>query len=195
MESSGGPAKEAVPSVPAAPSPLPTSVPEGKKPNYLAIGILIMAILPILAGIVIVANIMSGPSGEPVNSTPTITVPATVQPQPSQTTVTSSVTITLVPGLTQVMIPPNGVWVRVSYPGTYIGLIGPTGNQTEVTDTGDHLYEIPVTERTVAAALQKKDGSDNQIILEVYKNGVLLKRESSISPKGIVEIQLDLKTL
>ena len=152
-----------------------------------------MAILPILAGIIIVANIMSGPSGEPANITPTITVPATVQPQLPQTTVSSSVTVTLGPGLTQVMIPPNGVWVRVSYPGTYIGLIGSTGNQTEVTDTGDHLYQIPVTERTVAAALQKNDSSDNQIILEVYKNGVMLKRESSISPKGIVEIQLGFK--
>ena len=79
--------------------------------------------------------------------------------------------------------------------GTYIGLIGSTGNQTEVTDTGDRLYQIPVTERTVAAALQKTDSSGDQIILEVYKNGVMLKRESSISPKGIVEIQLDLKTL
>jgi hypothetical protein len=138
---------------------------------------------------------MSGPSGEPVNITTTITVPATVQPQLLQTTVTSSATVTLEPGLTPVMIPPNGVWVRVSYPGTYIGLIGSTGNQTEVTGTGVHLYEIPVTERTVAAALQKNDSSDNQITLEVYKNGVMLKRESSISPKGIVEIQLDLKTL
>ena len=30
------------------------------------------------------------------------------------------------------MIPPTGVWVRASYPGTYIGLIGTAGNQIEI---------------------------------------------------------------
>jgi hypothetical protein len=39
------------------------------------------------------------------------------------------------------------------------------------------------------------DGSGDKIILEVYKNGVMLKRESSVTPKGIVEIQLELNTL
>ena len=154
-----------------------------------------MAILPILAGLVIVANLMSGPSGGPANTTPVITVPTTLPPQLPQTTAPPAVTVTLVPGSTQVMIPPSGIWVRVSYPGTYIGLIGTPGNQTEVTDKGDHLYQIPATERTVAAALQKNDSSGDQIILEVYKNGVMLKREASIAPKAIVEILLDIKTL
>jgi hypothetical protein len=154
-----------------------------------------MAILPILAGIIIVANIMSGPSGGPANTTPVIPVPTTLQPQLPQTPLTPVISVTLAPGSTQVTIPPTGVWVKVSYPGTYIGLIGTPGNQTEVTDTGDHLYQIPATERTVAAALQKNDSSGDLIILEVYKNGVMLKRETSIAPKAIVEILLDIKTL
>jgi hypothetical protein len=93
------------------------------------------------------------------------------------------------------MIPPTGVWVRASYPGTYIGLIGTPGNQLEVSGTGDKFYPVSTSDGIVAAALQKKDGSGDKIILEVYKNGVMLKRESSVTPKGIVEIQLDLKTL
>ena len=93
------------------------------------------------------------------------------------------------------LIPPTGIWVRVSYPGTYIGLVGTSGNQIEVTDTGDHLYQIPASERTVAATFQKKDSSGDQIILEVYKNGVMLKREASIAPKAIVEILLDIKSM
>jgi hypothetical protein len=93
------------------------------------------------------------------------------------------------------MIPSTGVWVRVSYPGTYSGWISTPGNQFEVTNTGDHFYQIPTNERTVTASLEKKDGSGDQIILEVYKNGVMLKRESSITPNGIIGIQLDLPTL
>jgi hypothetical protein len=93
------------------------------------------------------------------------------------------------------MIPPNGVWVRVSYPGNYIGLIGTPGNQREVSGTGDKFYQISTSDGIVAAALQKMDESEDKIILEVYKNGLLLQRESSVPPKRIVEIQLDLKTL
>jgi hypothetical protein len=153
-----------------------------------------MAILPILAGVVIVANIMSGPPISPANTTPIITVVTTIQTQLPQTPSIPEVTDSLVSGSTQVVIPPTGVWVRASYPGTYIGLIGAPGNQIEVNGTGEHFYQIPTSERTVAAALQKKDSSGDLIILEVYKNGVMLKRETSLAPKGIVEIQLDLKT-
>jgi hypothetical protein len=180
---------------PESPPPHPVPGTAGKKPNYLAIAILIIAILPILAGLVIVANIMSGPSGGPAPTTPIITVATTIPTLPPQSTHTPVVTQTIIPGPTEVMIPPNGVWVRASYPGTYIGLIGTPGNQLEVSGTGDKFYPISTSDGIVAAALQKMDGSGDKIILEVYKNGVMLKRESSVTPKGIVEIQLDLKTL
>ena len=178
-------------------SPPPHPVPEtaGKKPNYLAIGILIIAILPILAGLVIVANIMSGPSGGPATTIPITTVATMVTTPPTQAIRTPVVTPAITTGPTQVMIPPNGVWVRASYPGNYIGLIGTPGNQLEVSGTGDKFYPISTSDGIVAAVLQKKDGSGDKIILEVYKNGVMLKRESSVTPKGIVEIQLDLKTV
>ena len=178
---------------PESPPPHTVPGPAGKKPNYLAIGILIIAILPILAGLVIVANIMSGPSGG--TAIPVTTVVTTITTPQMQSTRTPVVTSTITPGPTQVMVPPNGVWVRASYPSTYIGLIGTPGNQLEVSGTGDKFYPISTSDGIVAAALQKKDGSGDKIILEIYKNGVMLKRESSVFPKGIVEIQLDLKTM
>ena len=153
-----------------------------------------MAILPILAGLVIVGNIISGPSIGPANTTPIIPITTTPPSQVPQTPITPEVTVSLVPGIIEASVPSTGVWVRASYAGNYIGLIGTPGNQVEVNDTGDHLYPIPAGEKTVAAALQKKDDSADQINLEVYKNGVLLKRETSIAPKAIVEIQLDIKT-
>jgi hypothetical protein len=180
---------------PETPQPHPVPGTAGKKPNYLAIGILIIAILPILAGLVIVANIMSGPSGGLAATTPVTTVVTTIPTPTPQLTRTPAATTTTSPGPTQMMIPPNGVWVRASYPGNYIGLIGTPGNQIEVTGTGDKFYPISTSDGIVAAVLQKKDGSGDKIILEIYKNGVMLKRESSVTPKGIVEIQLDLKTL
>ena len=110
-------------------SPPPHLAPEhpGRKPNYLTIAILIIAILPIIAGPVIVANIMSGPTGGPANTIPVTTVPTKIPTTPPQSSRTPVVTSTITPGPTQVMIPPNGVWVRALYPGTYIGLIGHLG--------------------------------------------------------------------
>ena len=180
---------------PEVPPPHPDLGIAGKIPNYRAIGILVVAILLILAGLVIVANIMSGPSGGPATTTPLTTVATTIPTPRPQSTRTPAVTSPITTGPTQVMVPPNGVWVKASYPGNYIGLIGTPGNQLEVSGSGDKLYPISTSDGIVAAVLQKKDGSGDKIILEVYKNGVMLKRESSVTPKGIVEIQLDLKTL
>ena len=189
------PAREPAPAEPESPpSPL-IPAPEGKKSSNLVMGILIIAILPLLVGLIIGATLMSGPSGGPATTTPVIPVATSIRTQLPQTTSTPLVTGTLAPGSTQVMIPSTGVWVRVSYPGTYSGWISTPGNQFEVTNTGDHFYQIPTNERTVTASLEKKDGSGDQIILEVYKNGVMLKRESSITPNGIIGIQLDLPTL
>jgi hypothetical protein len=196
LPTSGSPGEPARADTPAEPeSPPPPSVPGGKKPNYLAIGIIIIAILPIIAGIVIVANMMAAPSGSSATTPVMTTVVTTISAPKPQPTLTPAVTITSSPEQTQLMIPPSGVWVRASYSGTYIGLIGTPGNQIEVTGTGDKFYPVSTSDGIVAAVLQKKDGSGDKIILEIYKNGVMVKRETTTTPKGIVEIQIDLRSL
>jgi hypothetical protein len=195
-ESPLAPAEVPAPAEPdVAPPPPPSPAPAGKKPNYLAIGILIIAILPIIAGLVIVANIMGEPSGSPVTTPTMTTVVTTVQTPAPQITRTPSAIPTTSPTPEPLIVPRNGVWVRASYPGTYIGSIGTPGNWVEVTGTGDKFYPISTIDGIVSATLQKKDGSGDKIILEVYRNGVMVHRESTTTPKGIVDVQLDLKTL
>jgi hypothetical protein len=104
-------------------------------------------------------------------------------------------TTTIASQSTQVQVPSTGIWVRVMYPGTYTGLVGTPGNQKEVTDTGDHVYSISTADGIVAVSLQKMDGSADKIIAEVYKNGIMVKTSSTVTPRGIVEIQFDLKSL
>ena len=189
------PAQNPVPAEHGPPPPIPHSAPGGKKSKNIAAGLLILAILPVLIGLILGAHLLSGPSSGAENSTLVIPPATTLQTQLPQTTGIPGGTITPEPESTDVSIPSTGVWVRVSYPGTFTGLIGTTGNQREVTDTGDRLYPIPAGARTVTVSLEKEDASGDQMLLEVYRDGVMLKRESSITPNGIVEMNLDLNSL
>jgi hypothetical protein len=47
----------------------------------------------------------------------------------------------------------------------------------------------------VVASIQKMDGSSNTLAVDVYKNGELMKEATTVSPKGIVDLQVDLKPL
>ena len=96
-ESPAAPSRGAAPAVPGSPPPPVIPAPEGKKPNYREIGILILAILPLLVGLVIVANIIIGPSGGPANTTPVIQVATTSPPQLPQT-LPPSITVTSLNG-------------------------------------------------------------------------------------------------
>jgi len=195
-ESPMAPAKEPVPAEPESPPALQNPAPEESKPNYRAIGILAVAIIAIIIGVVLLASFTAGPSGVPQENTTVIkiTTLATTLPTPKpQTTRTTLVTTLVTP--TQAMIPPNGVWVRVSYPGTFTGLIGTPGDVREVTNSGDLYYQISTINGTVAVSLQKKDGSADELKIELYKNGAMVKQDSTVAPKGSVEIQFDLKTI
>jgi hypothetical protein len=64
-----------------------------------------------------------------------------------------------------------------------------------VTDTGDHIYSISTTEGIVQVSLRKKEGTAENIVVEVFKNGVMVKNSSTITPKGLIEIQFNLKSL
>jgi hypothetical protein len=193
-----GPAKEPEPAEPESPPPPPAPVPDGGKPNYRMITLIGIAIIAIIIGIVLLPGLTSLPAaGTGANLTPTA---ITTQATPYSTTmpktpvipaITTPVTATPI----KVMIPQNGVWVRVTYPGTYTGMIGMPNDLHASTDSGDRFYQISTTNGTVAVALKKTDGSSDKLNIEVYKNGVLVKQASTIAPKGELEFQFDLKTV
>ena len=83
----------------------------------------------------------------------------------------------------QIAIPQTGVWMRVTYPGNYTGTYGSIGYyQTPVTDTGDHFYPIATATSPVVASIKKLDGSGDTLAIAIYKDGVLIKEESTTAP-------------
>jgi hypothetical protein len=154
----------------------------------------VIVVLAFIAGLIIAANLPAGQTVTGVNVTPVKTTVATTTATPRLTQVQTRIT-TVPAGPTQIPIPSTGVWVRVMYPGTYTGMVGTPGNPKEVTDSGVHVYSIPTTDGIVGVSLQKNDGTADKLLVEVFKDGVMVKNSSTTTPKGIVEIQFDLKSL
>ena len=95
----------------------------------------------------------------------------------------------------QIAIPQTGVWMRVTYPGNYTGTYGSIGYyQIPVTDTGDHFYQIASAGGPVVASIKKMEGSGDTLAIAIYKDGVLIKEESTTAPYRLMEFYSDLKT-
>jgi hypothetical protein len=90
--------------------------------------------------------------------------------------------------LPQVTIPPVGIWVRVFYPGNFIGTIRANGQVKSVNSTGDQLYQFPIMSGTIDGSIEKQDGSVKKLIVEVYKDGALISQSYTATPAGVVDI-------
>jgi hypothetical protein len=93
----------------------------------------------------------------------------------------------------EVLVPQTGVWVRVTYDGTFSGSAGAPGRFRDIADTGNHLYQLPVKDEIVSATIQKQDNSGKKLTVEIYNEGKLMKSGSVAAPKGTVSINADLR--
>jgi hypothetical protein len=138
---------------------------------------------------------MQGQAGTTkIPPTPEITVPATTVPRTAVTTITTIVTPTTAPKQVtpSLLTPASGVWVKVIYPNKYSGTVGTPEWSREVTDSGSQFYQISTSNGPVVVSIQKSDGSSDELAVEVYKDGTLMKHAVTTSPKGIVEFQVSL---
>lgn len=165
----------------------------------IAIALLAIVIIAAIAGVFIFANPLQMVSTVTPTPTPAPTMATPVQTMPVTQTVTA-VTTTPAPETPPIpttapasAIPATGVWVRVMYANQFSGQVGTPNAQREVSDTGEKLYQISTSTGTVAASVQKVDGSADLLAVEVYKDGELITKKSTVAPKGIVEIQVSLK--
>lgn len=175
-----------------------TPPPPPKKSKFVVIAILAIVILGAIVGIVILSN-LPGITPHDAVITPAITPVPTVifttsepalSPSPALRPLTTST-----PPPPEVIIPKNGVWVRVTYSGTYSGTYGTPGSLSSVGERnkGDQFFMVSTNNGPVEVSIQKLDGSADELAIEVYKNGELVKRATTQSPNGIIEFQVDLK--
>jgi zinc-ribbon domain len=182
------PSQPAAPVSPPAPELQPPAPP--RKISVWMIAVLALAVLAVIAGAYMFMHTQPGTPA--VTPTPTVTVTATTV---QQTTV-PSVTTTVIPTTTPqqattptVLVPTSGVWVKVTYSGTFFGGVGTPGRQRDVEDTGDHFYQIPTTEGPVIVSIRKSDGTSAKLAIDVYKDGALMKHAETTAPRGLIDFQ------
>ena len=132
----------------------------------------------------------------PPPATPTLTsapVPTTVA-TPEITATAKVPATTPVTATPPVLVPQTGVWVKVTYDGSYSGTAGAPERIRDITGTGDHFYQISAKDEVVIATIQKQDNSGKKMTVEIYNEGKLLRSGSVSAPKGTVSINADLKT-
>jgi hypothetical protein len=105
--------------------------------------------------------------------------------------VVSIVTVQPTPTPLPAPVPSDGVWVRIEYPGTFIGEVGNTEIMHPVFGSGVQIYKIHWSDRAVQASAQKQENSGDTLQIEIYNNGTLIKRSSTRAPMGSVNILID----
>ncbi len=160
-------------------APVPAeSSPDAPSPRKIAYPLMpIAAIVVILAVVLGAAVIGSFPPPETrVISPPVVVTDVTIQP-----------VSTPFPA----PIPVDGVWVRIEYPGTFIGEVGNSELMHPTSGSGVQLYKILWSDRLVQVFAQKQETNGDMLTIEVYHNGTLLKRSSTRVPMGSVKILID----
>jgi hypothetical protein len=166
---------ETLPEHQVPPSPLPAPRPKRDMIMFVAA---IAFILIVIAGGAFVGfrylaeknTVMTGPTVTPT--------PVVVQPS----------------GTPAVVIPANGVWVRVMYNGTYAGSVGNAGDLKLVSGTGDQFYYIRDSSGLVQATFQKQDQTGETLTVGVYTNGTEVTYRTVRAPRGSISLLVDPQT-
>ncbi len=89
----------------------------------------------------------------------------------------------------QVTIPPTGVFVKVSYIGSFNGTYGMNGAIVNVRNSGERVYEVVNATGNITASFSKLDGSTkHDITVELWKNGKSLTSATNTTPFGKASI-------
>ncbi|MFA6362230.1 hypothetical protein [Methanoregula sp.] len=164
------------PPVVQAPARQPPVLQSEKIPVRVTIAI-VLVLLVIIGGMAI---LLMNPAGNTKGSDYPVATP-TLTPLPITTAA-------------PVVIPAEGVWVKVMYNGTYYGEYGNPGDLKEVRGTGEQIYAIKNGDALVQASFRKLDYSGDRMTVEVYNNGTMVTQVTKRAPSGTIAILVDPKT-
>lgn len=165
----------------------------GKK--TIMIGVAIIVVIAIIAAVVVVGLPMLSsvlPSGEGGSSSGGSLFGGSSDSSSSAVFTNTGVESITVKETTAVSVPATGVWVKISYLGSYKGTYGMPSDLQTAEDSGDKLFEVVNGTGTIKATIEKKDSSTkHDLVVGIYKNGKLLKSGETSVAYGKVAISAD----
>lgn len=175
---------------PPPPRPPSRSIMPGKQTLIKAAGAVFVILLVAAAAVFILPMLGSG--GLPVSGGPGDVTPT---PGSSSSTILKPGTIVVRETVTA-SIPPKGVYVHINYLGGFKGSYGVPEFITAVPgNSGDKVWEVEnATNSTVTASFEKQDGSGHPILVEIYRDGVLMTTGSTTVGHGSVSLSVDMVT-
>lgn len=149
-----------------------------------AVILIVAAIAVFILPIVLSSIPSSGNETTPDDHGPAVTTVTTTSASSVPTTAVS--VRTTVP----ITIPSSGIYIKVSYIGAWKGTYGIGGYDKTISRSGTVLLEVDGTSGTVEATFQKDDTStkSHELLVEIYKNGNLLKSGSTTDYQGKVSV-------
>jgi hypothetical protein len=188
--------EQTIPQIPK--SPPPTHGTGSQRQTLILVTTIIMIILGIGIGVVVYSHDFTSPAKElipiPTPSQQQATLLQTpVQQTTSQQTTLPQTLVQITEAPTPVVIPPDGIWVRVVYTGNYYGRLGNPGSLQNVKGSGDQIYKIK-TDGLIQLQIYKNDNTGNPLTVEIYRNGELITHQVRSAPRGSIELLIDAKT-
>jgi hypothetical protein len=155
----------------------------------------IAAVVGIIAVVIIALVFFMGTGNTGGQATPgqSTTAQATQVPSGSSAQSTTApgtgITAVSIKEVPPVTVPNTGVYVKVSYLGSFAGTYGINGEMVTMRNSGDRVFLLNATTGAVSATFHKEDSSTrHEIVVEIYKDGKALKSAKNSSAYGEVSI-------
>jgi hypothetical protein len=196
----------AAPPKAAAPAPAhpPTkksrgSLMPGRKTLIAGVVVLVVIIALAIGAVFVYPMLTNGSSADTSGTTGSSGSSGSSVPISGPLSNTGVATIT-VKATTAPTIPVTGVWVRISYIGTYEGTYGMPSDLQQVPgdsnpNSGDQTFEVVNGTGIVQATIQKEDSSvKHDLVVEIYNDGKLLTSGKTSDAYGRVTVSANVST-
>ncbi len=175
----------------------PTLAKVPKRLSFTTIAAIILVIVVIIGVVIVIGQITKGKT-EPVQNmvATSITPVATTYSTPVPT---SASAIKATAGLTPTtvirphyIIPSTGTWVRILYPGNFVGYVGTRGFIIQVNNTVEQFIQLPASTGIISGSIGKQDGTSDNLTVAIYKDGTLVFSKNTRKPLDIIDFQYTL---
>jgi len=85
-------------------------------------------------------------------------------------------------------VPPDGIYVRVAYSGTWQGNYGTVSSTAQVKSSGEKIYPVTDRQEPVVASIKKTDTAGGDLVVGIYCDGQEVKSASTSDPAGSVSV-------